>query len=166
MFSTVRKSFQTIYVFFCWMLSRILFQISDQSLADATPQQQHSYPRPIDTASLEWSVKRVLDNEMLSDTEIFAALSILKNQFRFMTSLKGFHDPQTFNARFIKNPFKILSSPSTDKFVQILHDGHAHWITITNLGTPPGQKHIRIFDSLFNKTTYEQNNALNNFLKR
>ncbi len=173
MFYVLRKGFEVIKAIFCWLLSGIFFKTNNKvNLEDATHTkevhhfQKKSFLRTIKTASLEWSIKRVLDNEMLSDTEIFAALSILKNQFRFVTNLKGFHDPQTFNARFTKNPFKILTSPCSDKFVQILHDGHAHWITITNLGTPSPQKHVRIFDSLFNMTTYEHNNALNNFLKR
>lgn len=109
----------------------------------------------------KWSIERVLNEEMLSDNEIYESLLILQQEFKH---LKGFRDPQSFNARFVKNPSKIIQK-SSDKFVQILHDGNAHWITITNIGTNQNN-HIRIFDSLYDERTYYNNQMIINFLKR
>ena len=35
----------------------------------------------------------------------------------------------------------------SDKFVQILHNGHNHWLTISSVGTTPGQ--ILVYDSMY-----------------
>ena len=170
----IKIGLEKICAILAWIMRIFFYQNSNANKANETDDEQNflntnkntynNNNNNVDISSLNWSVKRVLDNEMLSDTEIFVALSILRSQFQFKRHISGFHDPQTFNARFIKNPFKIFSSVS-DKFVQILHDGNAHWITLTNIGTS-AHRPIRIFDSLFSEETYEGNTMLENFLKR
>lgn len=164
----IRSGFEKIYSILTWLIGLFYHNSSNNTIQNqptesnfpASPNTQNS---PL-ISNLQWSIKRVLDNEMLSDTEIFYALSILRNKFKHKQYLRGFQDPQTFNARFIKNRLRILVNDS-DKFIQILHDGNAHWITVTNLGTT-ASRHVRIFDSLFNESTYVGNAMLVNFLKR
>jgi hypothetical protein len=93
---------------------------------------------------------------MLSDNEIYESLSILKEQFKHKTSLKGFFDPQLFNARFLKNENQISINTTTDKFIQILHDGQLHWYTLSNVKSI-NDKHIQIYDSFLMRQTYENN---------
>jgi len=51
-----------------------------------------------------------------------------------------------FKARFGEAGFQSVSLGSTfafavesDKFVQVLHNSYNHWLTISSVGTPPGQ---------------------------
>lgn len=129
------------------------------------PEQANKDNKNQDLLNFRWSVKRVLDNEMLSDNEIYESLLILRKQFVFKRYLKGFQDPMTFSARFLKNPSPIVTDFTTDKFVQILHDGAAHWITVTNFGTCQ-RNHVRVFDSLYREGTYENNLMLESFFRR
>ena len=77
--------------------------------------------------NIKWSISRILDDQMLSDNEIYESLLILKEQFKHKTNLKGLFDPQLFNARFFKNnESKICINPE-DMFIQIFHDGQLHW---------------------------------------
>ena len=117
-----------------------------------------------DISMFKWSVKRVLDAEMLSDTEIHESLLILKKQHAHKRHLKGLLDPQTFNARFIKNPANIMESP-LDTFVQILYTGRSHWITVTNFKCHSNRA-VKIYDSLYNESNYNNNQVLSNFFKR
>ena len=41
--------------------------------------------------------------------------------------------------------FEIQRQP----FVQILHDGHGHWLTITSIGGKPGNADLSIYDSMY-----------------
>lgn len=108
----------------------------------------------------EWSLIRVLNDEMLSDNEIYQASLILKDQFKH---LKGFYDPQAFNARFFKNKNKLKINPNEDWFVQIMHDGHHHWYTITNLNA---YYQIKIYDSFYMKKTYKNNQVFEHNLQK
>lgn len=118
-----------------------------------------------DMSMFKWSIKRVLDAEMLSDNEIHESLLILRRQNGHKRYLKGLMDPQTFNARFIKNPSNILENPLTDNFVQILYTGYSHWITVTNFRCF-SDRTVKIYDSLYNETNYKSNQVLVNFFRR
>lgn len=118
-----------------------------------------------DMSMFKWSIKRVLDAEMLSDNEIHESLLILRRKYEHKRYLKGLLDPQTFNARFIKNPSNIIESPLTDNFVQILYTGYSHWITVTNFRCY-SDRTVKIYDSLYNETNYNSNQVLVNFFKR
>ena len=118
----------------------------------------------LDCSNKNWSINRVLNNEMLSDNEIYQALLILKQQFQYRTNLKGFFDPQLFNARFIKSN-KISVNTTADSFIQILHDGQLHWYTLTNINTN-SSNHIKVYDSYFMKKTYDNNRTFINSLKK
>lgn len=118
-----------------------------------------------DMSMFKWSIKRVLDAEMLSDNEIHESLLILRKQSENKRYLKGLMDPQTFNARFIKNPSNILENPLTDNFVQILYTGHSHWITVTNFRCY-SERTVKIYDSLYNETNYNSNQVLVIFFRR
>jgi len=143
---------------------------SDKTKSDSNnnnyfkPNQIEDLTTQISSSNSKWSVDRVLHDKMLSDNEIYQALLILKQQFAYKNNLKGFQDPQTFNARFIKNPTQIIESIS-DRFIQILHDGDSHWITVTNMNTR-SNRHVNIYDSLYKEHTYESNQMLINFFKR
>jgi hypothetical protein len=113
----------------------------------------------------KWSMSRVLNAQMLSDNEIYQALSILKEQFKHKKDLKGFFDPQAFNARFLKKENKILINTDQNTFIQILHDGELHWYTLTNIKAKHGH-HIRIYDSYFNDKTYRDNKVFTSYLKK
>ena len=41
--------------------------------------------------------------------------------------------------------FEIQRQP----FVQILHDGHGHWLTISGIGGKPGNTDISVYDSIY-----------------
>ena len=41
--------------------------------------------------------------------------------------------------------FEIQRQP----FVQILHDGHGHWLTISSIGGKPGNTDISVYDSMY-----------------
>lgn len=145
----------------CWFFDWILRFFTKKTQFSIVHQEIDLRDENSYLSSPKWSIERVLNDQMLSDNEIYESLLILKKEF---TYLKGFCDPQSFNARFVKNPMRIVKN-SSEKFVQILHDGNAHWITITNLGTNQNN-HIRIFDSLYSERTYFNNQMIMNFLKR
>ena len=118
-----------------------------------------------ETLTQKWCMSRVLNDKMLSDNEIYQSLSILKEQFQHEKNLKGFFDPQAFNARFFKKENKISINTDLDKFVQILHDGKLHWYTLTNINTKHAQ-HIRVYDSYFMNKTYQDNKVFTSYLKK
>jgi hypothetical protein len=106
--------------------------------------------------NIKWSISRILDDQMLSDNEIYESLLVLKEQFKHKTNLKGLFDPQLFNARFFKNnESKICINPE-DMFIQIFHDGQLHWYVISNFNSA-NDLQIQIYDSYFMKKTYEYN---------
>lgn len=109
----------------------------------------------------KWSITRVLNDQMLSDNEIYQSLLILKEQFKH---INGFWDPQSFNARFFKNQSnKLKLNFQHDSFVQILHDGQLHWYTITNINS---KRELKIYDSFYMKKTYENNFVFKQNLRR
>ena len=58
----------------------------------------------------------------LNDSIITATQNLLKMQ----TSLRGFQSPMLGNTY----GFNV----QRDDFIQILHDGHGHWLTVSNIG--------------------------------
>ena len=162
--------------FFARFLNYFQKYESNKSFSDVTKSDSNNNtyfsPNPIEddlttqlaSPNTKWSIDRVLQDQMLSDNEIYQALLVLKQQFEHKNNLKGFQDPQTFNARFIKNPTQIIENNS-DRFIQILHDGDSHWITVTNINTRSNRQ-VNIYDSLYKEHTYESNQMLINFFKR
>ena len=68
-----------------------------------------------------------------------AAQKFLAAQFKAQFGEAGFHCVGV-GSRFA---FEVES----DKFVQILHNGHNHWLTISSVGTTPS--HILVYDSMY-----------------
>ena len=110
---------------------------------------------------LPWSRARVLTGErMLTDNEIYAASELLRHQFGH---IRGLFDPQALNAKAIKRFQFHVKFP--DRFVQIVHDGHLHWLTISNVHSHHAS-HVQAYDSLYNLTTYADNTALRACLRK
>ena len=86
------------------------------------------------------SEKDIIESgDWLTDTIIDAAQKVLAAQFKAQFGDAGFQCVglgSTF-------AFEVES----DKFVQILHNGHNHWLTISSVGTTPGQ--ILVYDSMY-----------------
>jgi len=86
------------------------------------------------------SEKDIIESgDWLTDNVIDAAQKILAAQFK---------------ARFGEAGFQSVSLGSTfafavesDKFVQVLHNGYNHWLTISSVGTTPGQ--MLVYDSMY-----------------
>ena len=81
----------------------------------------------------------IVSGDWLTDTTIDAAQKILTAQFKAQFGEAGFQSVglgSTF-------AFEVES----DKFVQILHNGHNHWLTISSVGTTPGQ--MLVYDSMY-----------------
>lgn len=115
------------------------------------------------TIEIEWSIKRVLEPTlMLSDNEIFAALKLLKRQFE--TNIrKGFYDPQSMNVKRTKKFDFRVKFPQ--RFLQIIHNGELHWLTLTNFNSVNANQ-IHVYDSLPIESTYIDNGALKNCLRK
>lgn len=109
-----------------------------------------------------WNDKRILENYMLSDNEIHAALEILKKQFK-NHNLKGFFDPQSMKMKKLKKFSFHVQFP--DRFIQILHDGKLHWYTITNIKSNNFNQ-IQSYDSLYADKTYIGNSMLRTSLTK
>jgi len=86
------------------------------------------------------SEKDIIESgDWLTDTIIDAAQKVLAAQFKAQFGEAGFQCVglgSTF-------AFEVES----DKFVQILHNGHNHWLTISSVGTTPGQ--ILVYNSMY-----------------
>ena len=90
---------------------------------------------------LRMSDKVILQgNEWLTSNIINAAQVMLQDQFEFKT---GFQDTE--------NGVMLTFSIETDEFIQILHNGHGHWLTITTIGTShPG---VLVYDSMYSSAS-------------
>ena len=73
----------------------------------------------------------------LNDNLIVAAQNLLKNQ----SSIPGFQD----TCRGMTMAFDIQCG----EFIQILHDGHGHWLTISSIGASKEVKEIFVYDSMY-----------------
>ena len=73
-------------------------------------------------------------NEWLTDDLINAAQGLLKSQFPHINGLQEVGLGQTLS-------FAI----QTEEFIQILHTGYCHWVTVSTIGCKDGE--INIFDS-------------------
>ncbi|XP_047127898.2 uncharacterized protein LOC124808826 [Hydra vulgaris] len=79
----------------------------------------------------------ICNNEMLTDNIINAAQKMLLQQY---PNTKGLQDPilgQNLSFAILKN----------EEFVQVLHDGCAHWFAISTVRCEPG--HVFVMDSHF-----------------
>ena len=86
-----------------------------------------------------WHSDITESGDWLTDTIIDAAQNVLAAQFKAQFSEAGFQCVglgSTF-------AFEVKS----DKFVQILHNDHNHWLTISSVGTTPGQ--TLVYDSMY-----------------
>ena len=88
--------------------------------------------------NLFYSDKEILltTSEWLNDTIINAALILLKKRNPSMPGLQDVLHCQTMG-------FDVESG----EFVQILHNGNGHWITVSNIGGK--HQEIEVFDSLY-----------------
>ena len=84
-------------------------------------------------------IKNVWWNSLawLNDRIIEAALDLLRKQ----SQVPGFQDI----CLGMTMAFEIQRQP----FVQILHDGHGHWLTISSIGGKPGNTDISVYDSMY-----------------
>ena len=73
----------------------------------------------------------------LNDRIIEAAQAVLRKQ----SQVPGFQDI----CLGMMMTFQIQRQP----FVQILHDGHGHWLTISSIGGKPGNTDISVYDSMY-----------------
>jgi hypothetical protein len=96
---------------------------------------------------LRQSDKEILQkhNEWLNDRLMYAAMLLLKDQFKH---IHGFRDPIMVSALRCNFP--------GDVFVQVVFHGSDHWITVSNMHCRPGV--VRIYDSmhLFLSVTVKQ----------
>ena len=65
------------------------------------------------------------------------AQALLRKQFQVL----GFQD----TCLGMTMAFEIQRQP----FVQILIDGHGHWLTMSSIGGKPGNRDISVYDSIF-----------------
>ena len=104
-----------------------------------TPPPKHPWIQN-ELITLYESEKDIIESgDWLTDTIIDAAQKVLAAQFKAQFGEAGFQCVglgSTF-------AFEVES----DKFVQILHNGHNHWLTISSVGTTPGQ--ILVYDSMY-----------------
>ena len=75
----------------------------------------------------------------MTDTIIDAAQKVLAAQFKAQFGDAGF--------QCVGLGSTFAFEVGSDKFVQILHNGHNHWLTISSVGTTPGQ--ILVYDSMY-----------------
>ena len=73
----------------------------------------------------------------LNDRIIEAAQALLRKQ----SQVPGFQD----TCLGMMMAFEIQRQP----FVQILHDGHGHWLTISSIDGKPGNTDISVYDSMY-----------------
>ena len=73
----------------------------------------------------------------LNDRIIDAAQALARKQFQ----VSGFQD----TCLGMSMAFEIQRQP----FVQILHDGHGHWLTISSISGKPGNRDISVYDSMY-----------------
>ena len=79
-------------------------------------------------------VAPVVPPPLLTDDLINAAQGLLKSQFPHINGLQEVGLGQTLS-------FAI----QTEEFIQILHTGYCHWVTVSTIGCKDGE--INIFDS-------------------
>ena len=85
------------------------------------------------------------DNTWLNDTVIQAAQVLIQTRY---PTMRGLQDPilgQTLTFDVIR-----------EEFVQILHSGGNHWITISTISCPPAT--VMIYDSLYSNFPHTQKN--------
>lgn len=90
---------------------------------------------PVDLSSEELDLI-VNKNVWLTDRHVGAACQLLKQKF---PAMGGLQDPVLGS--------KLLFSVCKDKFCQVLHDGGAHWLAVSNLYAPDGS--IDVYDSMY-----------------
>ena len=92
------------------------------------------------TACTSWHVMKeifswVRLNEWLTDNLILASQKVLREQ----TSISGFQDPILGE----KMAFSIMK----ENFIQMLHDGYVHWLTVSTIGAQASNE-VLIYDSM------------------
>lgn len=80
----------------------------------------------------------------LDDRDIDKAMGIIQKQF---PNIGGLQDTSVVAVAYMQN----ISDNYKGKFIQIQHNGHNHWVTITNLRCDPG--HIKVYDSFYRNPT-------------
>ena len=83
----------------------------------------------------------------LNDNLIVAAQNLLKKQ----SSIPGFQDTCLSQSMC----FEIQRG----EFIQILHDGHGHWLMISSAITEDGAQEIHVYDSMYPTVGRTQNNV-------
>lgn len=113
---------------------------------------------------IEWSVRRIREPSlMLSDNEIFAALKLLQHQFESDTR-RGFYDPQSMNAKRTKKFAFRVAYPQ--RFLQIIHNGQMHWLTLSNFRSFNPTNQVQAYDSLPVESTYTNNRTIETCLQK
>ena len=88
---------------------------------------------PINIRDLEDTIS---NHRRLQDSHINAANSILKNQF---PKVSGLYNPQL--------GVDLTFPPTVDSFIQILHVGGNHWMTVAG-----GSTQVHVYDSIYSST--------------
>ena len=97
---------------------------------------RHATVNPAGTC--KWPCRRQVQDGMLSDADISAAMDLLAEQF---PDMGGLQDPVLGSVM----QFDVVTGP----FVQILHDGDLHWVTAAS--APRGvAADVIVYDSLYN----------------
>ncbi len=93
-----------------------------------------------DLLSLRQSDLAIIESgEWLTDNIIHAAQKVLARQFQGRFHGAGFQDPVLSQ--------RLSFDIETSGFVQILHNGHNHWLLASTIGCAPGC--VSIYDSLY-----------------
>jgi hypothetical protein len=84
----------------------------------------------------EEDTKVLNTNQPLTDVHVGCAMSLLKKQF---PNFGGLEDPVLGS--------KLQFSVSKGQFVQVVHTGNHHWITLSNVDGLPGDNCVTIYNS-------------------
>ena len=87
----------------------------------------------------------LINGEMLTDTHISAALNLLKLQY---PDVGGLQEPILGQ--------KFLFDLCPKEFVQILHDGSLHWVTVSNILSGSDDSCVALYDSLYVSSPVKQ----------
>ena len=93
----------------------------------------------------------ILNGEWLTDKIIIAAQGLIKKAYPSVLGFQNTNLGETLT-------FNVMKS----EFVQVLHTGHCHWITISTIGCTNGN--VNIYDSLYPALTTKLKNQIASLL--
>ena len=96
---------------------------------------EESKPKPWVNGLTEKDPSTLTQGGWLTDNIVNAAQGLLKRQFPHINGLQEVGLGRTL--------FFVIQ---TEEFIQVLHNGHDHWVTVSTIGCKAGE--INVFDSL------------------